>query len=128
MPSSTIAPGNPGQRVASGPGASFDVDVPAAGSEVTVDLGTYRLGRIGFPADIGTATAMTFATSHDGQTYRDLYDAFGVEYSVKALAGKAVVPDLTMFAAARFVKIRFGTGATANVYANARTVTLSCLA
>lgn len=111
-------------------GTNLLVTVPAAAAiSPAIDLTTYRLARIGCPADVGLATVMSFqvATSLGG-TYRDLYDQYGSEYTVKVANNRAVVPDLTMFAGARFLKIRFGTSAAPTVYANGRDVDLSLLA
>lgn len=93
-----------------------------------IDLGNGRLGRIGCPAAMDGATKLTFQTSHDGATFRDLYDQFGTEYSVTVAVNRSVVPDLTMFAAARYLKVRMGTGAVAVVATVARTFDLSTLA
>lgn len=110
-------------------GASQNFQVQIANGQslsAVLDLGNYRLGRIGLPASF-EGTKLSFQTSHDGVTFRDLYDAFG-EYTTVAGASRSVVPDLTMFASARYLKIRSGTSASPSVVGAARTLDITTLA
>lgn len=94
-----------------------------------IDLGNQRLGRIGCPANVDANTKLSFETSHDGVTSRPLFDEFGTEYSIVIGASRSVVPDLTKFAAARWIKIRYGLSTAAGTVAAAtRTFDLSLLA
>lgn len=95
----------------------------------SIDLGNARLGRIGCPASVDGNTKLSFQTSHDGVSFRNLFDAFGSEYTVVIAADRSVVPDLTMFAGARYLKVRFGTSAVPGTGATAnRTFDISTLA
>lgn len=115
--------------VASGPGSSVQV-VIANGQSLspTIDLGNARLGRIGLPGNIDGAAKLSFQTSHDGATWRNLFDAFGSEYTVAVAVDRSVVPDLTMFAAARYLKIRLDTSAAPKLATANRTIDISTLA
>jgi hypothetical protein len=113
--------------VASGKGASFEATIANGASlSSAVDLQAYRLGRIVLPAAID-GTAMTFQTSLDGVTWKNLYNEFGSEYSVVIGADRSVVPDLTMFAAAAWLKVRTGTAAAPTAQTAARTIQLATL-
>jgi hypothetical protein len=63
--------------------------------------------------DAWTAADITFQTSHDGVTYRNLYDGVNEVKITSPVAGTNVPLDAISFAAARFVKVRSGTSAAA---------------
>ena len=73
-----------------------------------LDLGYQRAVRVGIPA-VWTAANLTFQVSTDGNTFKDLYDATGAEYTVTVAANRAVILPLTDFAGIRFLKVRSGT-------------------
>jgi hypothetical protein len=77
-----------------------------------VDLGTARLAKINMPA-AWTAAVLTFQTSSDGVTYRDLYDSSGTEISYTVAASRSVIVSLADWIGTRFVKVRSGTAAAA---------------
>lgn len=119
-----------GVMVKSGPGTTVSV-VIANGATLSpsVDLGNGRLGRIGCPSNIDGNTKLSFMTSHDNVTFRVLRDEYGVEYTVVPVVDSGVVPNLGMFAAARYLKVRFGTSTAAGTAATAsRTFDLTLLA
>jgi hypothetical protein len=76
------------------------------------DLGGTRLVGIIMPA-AWTAAALTFQVSYDGgTTFANLYDEYGLEYTVTADAGRAIkVPALDFLIGAQ-VKVRSGTSGT----------------
>ena len=112
--------------VASGKGATFEATIANGASlSSAVDLQAYRLGRIVLPAAID-GTVMTFQTSLDGKTWKNLYNDVG-EYSVPIGADRSVVPDLTMFAAAAWLKVRTGTAAAGTPQSAARTIHVATL-
>lgn len=116
--------------VASGAGSTVTATISNGQTlSAAVDLGNQRLGRIGCPASVDGNTTLSFMTSHDGVTYRALFDAYGTEYTVTIAANRSVVPDLTMFASARYLKVRFGKSTAAGTAATAdRAFDLSTLA
>lgn len=117
-------------QVVSGAGTTVQASI-AIGQTLSgfIDLGNSRLGRIGCPASVDGNTILSFETSHDGVSSRPLFDQYGTEYTVTIAANRSVVPDLTMFAAARYIKVRFGKSTAAGTVATAaRTFDLSTLA
>ena len=58
------------------------------------------------------STYLTFQTSEDDATYRDLYDDAGNEYTVTAAASRAIVVNPVDFYSCKFVKVRSGTSGT----------------
>jgi hypothetical protein len=89
-----------------------------------IDLGTYQLARIAFPA-AWTAADLTFQVSADGTTYNNLYTAAGTEYTVEADASRDVILTRQDFEAIRYLKIRSGTSGAAVNQAAERTLTLT---
>jgi hypothetical protein len=89
-----------------------------------IDLGTARLARIGMPASWTTAN-LTFQSSTDNVTYRDLYDAYGNEYTVQAAAGRSILINLADFLSIRYLKIRSGTSGTSVNQSADRVLTLT---
>jgi hypothetical protein len=113
--------------VASGFGKYFDPTIANGASlSSAIDLQAWRLGRISLPAAID-GTTMTFQVSTDGATWKNLYNEFGTEYSIVIGNDRTVVPDLTMFAAAAWVKLRTGTAAAPTVQTAARTIRVAAL-
>ena len=71
-----------------------------------------------------TAADLTFQVSLEGSTFVPLYDANGVEVSVKAAASRQIQVQPADFAGVRYLKLQSGlTGATVNQAAD-RAVTL----
>jgi len=73
-----------------------------------VYLGSGTLARIDMPA-AWTAAVLTFQTSDDNVTYRNLYDASGTEYSVANAVSRAIVMPVSEFAGVKYLKVRSGT-------------------
>ena len=69
-----------------------------------------------------TAANLTFQASHDGVTYQNVYDGFGVEYSLVAAAARNVAVPPSDLVGARFIKIRSGTSGTPVNQGAARTL------
>jgi hypothetical protein len=92
-----------------------------------VDTGTARLAQINMPA-AWSAANLTFQTSDDGVTYRNLYDSSGTEYVVTAAAGRSIILSLADFIAARFLKVRSGTAGVSVNQAAARDLGLVLVA
>lgn len=88
-----------------------------------VDLGGARLARILMPSE-WTAANLTFQASTDGETFNNLYDQYGTEYTVTAAAARDIIVNLTDFLGVRFLKVRSGIAASAVTQAAAREVTL----
>lgn len=84
-----------------------------------LDMSTYRLVRIEIPPD-WTAANITIQVSSNGIDYLDLYDDSGVEYTITAVANRAIFLSLNALVAARYVKFRSGTSATPVVQAARR--------
>ncbi len=108
--------------VKSAAGATVTVTVASSNSlSAAGSLGNKRAGSILLPADVGTATVLTFQASYDGSTYGDVYDQYGSEYKVTIPAvSKMVLLDPFVFATFPYLKVRFGTAASANTYGSAR--------
>lgn len=102
--------------------------VIAASASITdaIDLKTNRLACIQMPSS-WTAANLTFQVSSDGETYADLYDAFGSEYTVTADASQALLVDVKDFFGFRFLKIRSGTSGTPVNQAAGRELKLICV-
>ncbi len=75
-------------------------------------LGGRLLGAIIMPAD-WTAAVLTFQASDDGVTYRNVYDEFGIEYTVQAAVDRHILLDASRFAGVPYLKVRSGTSASA---------------
>lgn len=71
-----------------------------------------------------TAASLTFQASHDGTTYRDVYDAEGTEFEVAAAASRWIALDPADFASAAYLKVRSGTTGTPVNQGAERAVTL----
>lgn len=70
-----------------------------------------------------TPAALTVQESHDGgDTWLDLYDASGTEYSIAAAASRAIVLPPADFPDGRLIRLRSGTAASAVNQAAARTI------
>jgi hypothetical protein len=110
----SVAPGSDTTwTVASGQVSSVTVNIPngAAGLSAGTDLGLYRAARIAMPAT-WTAANLTFQASYDNATWNDLYDSYGVEYTVTAAASRSIILPIADFLGIRYIKIRSGTAAT----------------
>jgi phosphoglycerol transferase MdoB-like AlkP superfamily enzyme len=79
-----------------------------ASLSAAVFLGSGALARIDMPA-AWTAATLTFQLSPDGVTYRNLYDASGVEYEVQASAAYSIAMPVADFQGAQYLKVRSGT-------------------
>lgn len=88
-----------------------------------IDLGLMRLGRIAMPAN-WTAASLTFQVSHDGVTWNNLCDMYGVEYTVTASAGNSNIMPLSDMLSVRHLRIRSGTSALPVAQAAARSIIL----
>lgn len=89
-----------------------------------IDLATQRLAGIAMPA-AWTAANLTFQASTDGETFNDLYDWLGGEYTVQ-VGGPARHLQLPLadFLGLRHLRIRSGTAAAPVNQAASRTLTL----
>ena len=106
---------------------SYTATIALNGSlSAAVDLNGGTPLRLEMPA-AWTAAVVTFQFSHDGVTYRNLYDAAGTEYSVTVDASRAVVLSPADFAGVRYIKVRSGTAASAVVQLAARSIGIVCL-
>lgn len=120
--------------VASAPRSYATSTIPSGASQPAsgINLKAGTLARIGLPADIGTATTMTFQVSVDGVTWRDLYDTDGTELKLAGgatlAAGKSYLMELSKMCAVQYVKPRFGTSAAPNTHTSDRTIDLTILA
>ncbi len=88
-----------------------------------VDLGGMAVARIVMPAQWTTAV-LTVQASADGQTYSDLYDRYGTEYTIQAAAGRAIVIPVSELCAMRYIKLRSGTSGSAVNQAAERAITV----
>lgn len=86
------------------------VTIPTTGLSPVIDLEDYQLFAFEMPA-AWTAANLTFQGSSDGVTFKDLYDGYGSEISLTVAANRIVVPDLSVLATVRYIKIRSGTSA-----------------
>lgn len=74
-----------------------------------VDLQGYDLIALEFPSAWSTAN-VSFQTSQDGVTYRDVYGPTGTEITLTAAASRWVVLDSTLVGLfGRYIKVRSGT-------------------
>lgn len=75
-----------------------------------VPLASGKPAGVQLPADIDSATKLTFQLSYDGgATYNDMYDATGSEYSVTVAASRSVPINHADFVGATHMKVRLGT-------------------
>lgn len=82
-------------------------------SEATPDLVGNAVVGFEMPADIDSATTITFqATGEPKGTYKDVYDAGGSELSVTVDVDRHIPADPINFASCRFLKVRLGTSGT----------------
>ena len=86
----------------------------AAGASLSdaVYLGGYRMAGLLLPADINSATSITFQVcATETGTFQNLYDDSGNEVTLTVAASRAVGIDAKagMLAMWRYVKIRLGT-------------------
>lgn len=88
-----------------------------------IDCGRARLAKINMPA-AWTAASITFQTSADGTTWRDLYDSTGTEYSVTVAANRSIIIPIADFAGSKFLKLRSGASAAAVVQLGDRVLEL----
>jgi len=88
-----------------------------------VDLAGAGLIRLQMPAT-WTAASITLQTSADGITYQDLYDAFGVEYTIVAVQAHNIVLSPADFIGMRYLKLRSGTSGAPVSQGGARVITL----
>lgn len=89
-----------------------------------VDLGAeYELVRVALPASWDAAN-LTLQASEDGSTYNNLYDAFGVEYTLVAAASRDIVITTGDLRGIRYLKIRSGTSGTPVSQTADRVITL----
>lgn len=98
----------------------------ASGTNITGDLnlGGLRLFGIAMPS-AWTAANLTFQVSHDfGTTWNNLYDRYGVEYSVTAAASRFIQLDGADFAGAQYLRVRSGTSGTPVAQGADRTLSL----
>src|ERR1044072_669262 len=118
--------GSEGKLVAVNPAqATLNTATIANGASLpgAVDLGRTRLAKINMPAS-WTAAVLTFQTSSDNVTYRDLYDSYGVEYTAQAAASRSIILNLADWLGSRYVKVRSGTSAAAGNPGGARRLEL----
>jgi hypothetical protein len=104
---------------------AIPVTIPSGGSLApAVDLTGKTLVRIITPATM-TGTQLTFAGSEtEGGTYTNVYDRYGVEYSVVSAASRRIQIPPADLVGNCWLKVRSGTAATPTVEGAARTVTL----
>lgn len=109
---------------ASGPVTTTTATI-ANGAAITgaIDIGSARLARLATPG-AWTAANLTFQTSVDGVTFKNLYDIYGAEYTVVAAADRAILMPLADFVGVRYFKIRSGTSGTSVNQAADRILTL----
>jgi hypothetical protein len=109
----SVAPGSDTTwTVASGQLSSVTVNIANGASLSTgYDLGLARAARIAMPAT-WTAANLTFQASYDNATWNNLYDSYGVEYTVVADASRSIILPISDFLGIRYIKIRSGTSAT----------------
>lgn len=88
-----------------------------------VDLKNNRLSYIQMPGTWTTAN-LTFQVSEDGETYNNLYNDAGTEYTVTAAASQVLRLTLHDWLAVRYLKIRSGTAGSPVNQAAARTLRL----
>jgi len=87
---------------------------------ITLDPAHYAFG-IGLPA-VWTAADLTFQVSHDGATWKNLYDDEGNEVTVSAAAARMVRLYPEEWAAFKYLKIRSGTSGSPVAQAADRTL------
>jgi len=115
------------QQVTIGQVTSLNVSIAnGASSSADIDLGVARLNRIDMPA-AWTAANLTFLTSSDNITWRDLYDKAGVEYSAVAAASRSIIVPLDDMLSVRYLRIRSGTSAVPVIQLALRTLILSLI-
>jgi hypothetical protein len=104
--------------------AAVDFTIASGASlSPAIDLASLGVARIVMPAAWTTAN-LTFQTSQDGLTYQDLYDAYGVEYTVIAVVAHNIILPPSDFVGMRYLKVRSGTSGSPVTQGGARTVTL----
>jgi len=91
-----------------------------------VDLRGCAVLRLEMPASWTTAN-LTFQISSDASTYRDMYDAYGTEYTVMAAASRAIIMSAGDFFGVRYFKIRSGTSGTPVTQTAARSIGVVCV-
>jgi hypothetical protein len=91
-----------------------------------VDLQDGRAARIDMPS-AWTAADLTFQVSPDGNTYTDLYEADGTEYTVTAAASRSIILPIADFLGIRYLKVRSGTSAAAVNQGAARNLTIQAV-
>lgn len=86
-------------------------------------LGGFHLVGVLMPA-AWTAASITLQASLDGVTFYDVYDRYGVEYTVAAAASRYVALPPIDLGTVEQIKIRSGTGAAVVNQGAARVLTL----
>lgn len=123
----------PAETRTAAPSASATATI-LSGQSITdaIDLGANRLHRLITPT-AWTAAAITFQSSDDGVSYRDLYtvavDGTATEVSIASAgiptaAARSFVLDPVVFLGVRYLKVRSGTSAAAVNQGADRTLTL----
>lgn len=78
-------------------------------SAVVKDLDAGIVMGLQTPADIDSATAITFQGSFDGSTFFNFYDEDGDEVSIVVAGSRTVALDPALFGCLRALKLRLGT-------------------
>lgn len=76
-----------------------------------ISLGGGLLAAVAMPSG-WTAAALSFQASDDGDTYRDVHNDDGAEYTVITAASRHVAIDPSKFSGAQWIKVRSGTAGT----------------
>lgn len=97
----------------------------AASLSDAAPLGGALLAGIVMPGS-WTAASLTFQVSHDGTTYRNVYDDTGTEYTVTVSTDRFIRIDPSYFSGAQLVKVRSGTAGASVNQGGARVITLCC--
>jgi len=104
--------------------------VVASGQSLSaaVSLALGRPAGVQLPANIDSATKLSFQVSYDGgSTYDNFYDAYGNEYSVTVAASRSVPLEVKDFIGATHLKVRLGLAAAAVTATADRTIILALL-
>lgn len=88
-----------------------------------IDLGVYRLVGITLPA-VFEPTLLSFQSSYDGATWSNVYGSDGIEKTAVCAAGRRVIVSPADFYGVRWLRVRGGTAAAAQVVGADRTIKL----
>lgn len=77
------------------------------------------------PANIDSATSITFQASYDGSTFANLYDGTGTEYTLTVSTSRSIILPPSDFFGVKSLKVRLGTSGSPTAASADRTLILS---